>query len=193
VGNSRGHVGRVGVGRGRIAFSHASRAARKESGEWVQLTNFVDSATSPALSPDGRMLVFLRGPSTFAAQAEIYVQMLSGGEPIALTHDGTSKMSPVFSPDGSQIAYTVPGRWDTWMLPTLGGEPRMLLPNASGLTWTNGRQFLFSELTEGRHMIVATSGENRNGERTVFAPPGKAAWFIVPFSLLTESRCSQFE
>jgi hypothetical protein len=27
-------------------------------------------------------------------------------------------MSPVFSPDGSQIAYTVPGHWDTWIVPT---------------------------------------------------------------------------
>ena len=51
----------------------------------------------------------------------------------------------------------------------------MLLPNASGLTWINGRQLLFSELTEGRHMIVATSEENRNGERIVFAPPGKGS------------------
>jgi serine/threonine protein kinase/Tol biopolymer transport system component len=159
------------------AFIFRKRLAHQtlESREWVQLTNFVDSATSPALSRDGRMLVFLRGPSTFAAQAEVYVQMLSGGDPIALTHDGASKMSPVFSPDGSQIAYTVPGRWDTWTLPTLGGEPRMLLPNASGLTWINGHQLLFSELTEGRHMILATSDENRNGERIVFAPPGKGS------------------
>lgn len=29
--------------------------------EWVRLTDFTDSATSPALSPDGRMLTFLRG------------------------------------------------------------------------------------------------------------------------------------
>jgi hypothetical protein len=28
------------------------------------------------------------------------------------------KMSPVFFPDGSQIAYTVPGHWDIWIVPT---------------------------------------------------------------------------
>jgi serine/threonine protein kinase len=171
-------------------FSFRKRLAHQTPGssEWVQLTNFVDSATSPALSSDGRMLVFLRGPSTFAAQAEVYVQMLSGGDPIVLTHDGTSKMSPVFSPDGSQIAYTIPGRWDTWILPTLGGEPRMLLPNASGLTWVNSRQLLFSELTEGRHMVLATSEENRNGERIFFAPPGKGS--MVHRSSLSPDRKS---
>jgi hypothetical protein len=49
--------------------------------EWVQLTNFVDSATSPALSPDGRMLVFLRGPSTFAGKGEVYLRMLPAESP----------------------------------------------------------------------------------------------------------------
>ena len=29
--------------------------------EYVQLTNFTDSATAPSLSPDGRMVVFKRG------------------------------------------------------------------------------------------------------------------------------------
>jgi hypothetical protein len=32
------------------------------SPEWVRLTNFIDSATAPALSPDGRMLAFIRVP-----------------------------------------------------------------------------------------------------------------------------------
>jgi len=159
-----------------MVFYRSQTNKRPSAGsEWVQLTNFVDSATSPALSPDGRMLVFLRGASTFAGKSEIYLRMLSGGEPIALTHDATSKMSPVFSPDGSQIAYTISARWDTWILPTFGGEPQLLLPNASGLTWTGPRQFLFSELREGRHMVLAASEENRNGERVVFGPPGKGS------------------
>jgi eukaryotic-like serine/threonine-protein kinase len=145
------------------------------SSEWVQLTNFVDSATSPALSPDGRLLVFLRGPSTFGGKSEVYLRMMTGGEPVALTHDGMSKMSPVFSPDGSQVAYTIPARWDTWILPILGGEPHLMLPNASGLTWIQPRQLLFSELREGRHMVLVTSEDNRSSERVIFPPPGKGS------------------
>ena len=42
-------------------------------------------------------------------------------------------MSPAFSPDGSVIAYGAP--MDIWVVPVLGGTPRLLLPNASGLSW----------------------------------------------------------
>ena len=38
--------------------------------EWVQLTKFPDSVIHPALSPDGRMVAFIRGasnPRPFAA------------------------------------------------------------------------------------------------------------------------------
>ncbi len=149
---------------------HRSRPAPAQS-EWVQLTDFADSAVSPALSADGRMLAFIRGPSTFYGSGEIYVQLLPKGEPVQLTHDGQIKMDPHFSPDGSRIAYGVIGNWDTWSVPALGGEPRPMLPNATGLTWTDDRHLLFSEINSGVHMAVVTSDENRGGSRDVYLPP----------------------
>jgi eukaryotic-like serine/threonine-protein kinase len=138
---------------------------------WVQLTNFTDSATSPALSPDGRMLAFIRGPDTFVGPGQIYVKRLPGGEPVQLTHDSLEKMSPAFSPDGSRIAYTVGVPFDTWMVPVLGGEPRRMLPNASGLTWIDGQHILFSEIISGLHMAVVTAAQNRSAERDIYVPP----------------------
>src|SRR6187431_259478 len=55
--------------------------------EWVQITNLPDSAVQPALSPDGRMLTFIRGPSSFTTTGQIYVKMLPSGEPVQLTRD----------------------------------------------------------------------------------------------------------
>jgi Tol biopolymer transport system component len=136
---------------------------------WQQLTNFTDSATQPALSPDGRMLAFIRGPETFVTDGQVYVKLLPDGEPMQLTHDGQQKMSPQFSPDSSRIAYTVP--WDTWTVPVLGGEPRRMLPNAAGLVWIGPQRLLFSEIKSGLHMAIVVATESRTEAHEVYVPP----------------------
>jgi Tol biopolymer transport system component/tRNA A-37 threonylcarbamoyl transferase component Bud32 len=147
----------------------ASAPARSE---WVQITNLPDSVVQPALSSDGRMLTFIRGPLSFITSGQVYVKMLPSGEPVQLTHDNRPKMSPVFSPDGSRIAYTVPGAWDTWAVPVLGGEPRLWLPNASGLGWIDKSKLLFSEIKDQRqHMAIVTADESRAGSRDLYLPP----------------------
>ena len=62
--------------------------------QYIQLTNFADSATSTALSPDGRMLTFIRGPSTFFGPGQVYVKLLPDGEPVRLTNDDLRKNEP---------------------------------------------------------------------------------------------------
>jgi eukaryotic-like serine/threonine-protein kinase len=146
--------------------------------DWVQITNFADSVSQPALSPDGRMLTFIRGPKTFFGPGQVYVKMLPSGDPVQLTHDDLQKMSPAFSPDGSRIAYTsgppAPRDWDTWVVPVLGGEPRLWLPNASGLVWIDKSKLLFSEIKNKAfpfHMAIVTAEESRAGSRDIFMPP----------------------
>ncbi len=149
-----------------------SRHANIPSASFVAVTNFPDSATSPAISPDGRMLAFVRGSDTFFGRGEIYVKLLPDGEPVQRTHDGLYKMSPVFSPDGSRIAYTtVLTSFDTWVVPTLGGEPHLMLANASGLTWIDDHHLLYSEILSGLHMALVTSTESRRDARQVYVPP----------------------
>jgi serine/threonine protein kinase len=142
--------------------------------QWVQLTKFPDSVSQPVLSPDGHMLAFLRSDSTFLGSGQVYVKLLPGGEPVELTHDGSVKMHPAFSSDGSRIAYTTyvdrEFAWDTWVVPTLGGQPQLWLKNASGLMWTGPRRVLFSELKMGVHMGIVAAGEDRLGARDVYLP-----------------------
>ncbi len=138
--------------------------------EWEQLTSFSDAAVAPALSPDGRMLAFLRGADTFVTNADLYVKMLPQGEPFQLTHQKTLKMNPVFSPDGSRITYTVVPGWDTWDVPVLGGNAQLMLPNAATLSWVDDRHILFSEIKSGVHMAVVTATESRAEERNVYVP-----------------------
>src|SRR5258708_7679158 len=149
-----------------------SRHARRTSARFVAVTNFPDSATSPAVSPDGRMLAVVRGSDTFFGRGEIYVKLLPDDDPVQRTHDGLYKMSPAFSPDWSRIAYTtVLTSFDTWVVPTLGGEPHLMLANASGLTWIDDHHLLYSEILSGLHMAIVTSTESRRDARQVYVPP----------------------
>src|ERR1700674_2424257 len=151
----------------------SSRSSPPLSKEWEQLTFFTDSAVYPALSPDGRMLAFIRGNNSFFGPGQVYVKFLPDGQPLQLTHDSKEKLRPVFSPDGSRIAYGTPD-WDVWEVPVLGGEPHILLPNAASLTWIEGgKRLLFSEIKEGLHMVLVTSDEGRGHSRDIYAPPGE--------------------
>jgi hypothetical protein len=115
---------------------------------YTQITNFTDSAIAPALSPDGRMVAFLRSERWFLSRDQIYIKMLPDGDPVQITHDSRQKYGMAFSPDGSRLSYTVVDRnpmgWNTYTMPVLGGEPSLLLSNASGLTWLGPDRLLFS-------------------------------------------------
>jgi serine/threonine protein kinase/Tol biopolymer transport system component len=144
--------------------------------DWVQLTNLSDSVIQPALSPDGRMVAFVRGPSNAIvpfARGQVFVKALPSGEPVQLTNDSTLKMSPVFSPDGSRIAYTSVNQrleFDTWSVSVLGGEARPWLRNASGLVWIDAGRVLFSEMKKNPHMGIVAAEESRIGQYDVYVP-----------------------
>ena len=146
----------------------------KNDGKWEQVTFFTDAAVYPELSPDGRMLAFIRGGDTFLGRGDIYVKLMPSGEPIQLTHDSLLKLSPAFSPDGARIAYSTVNPWDTWEVPTLGGKPQLMLPNASSLTWIEGgKRLLFSEIREGLRMGIVTTNEGRGQKREVYFAEGE--------------------
>src|SRR5262249_20467851 len=145
----------------------------------LQLTDFNASAVLPTVSPDGRMVTFIRGgffgTSAGGQTVQIYVKILPNGEPVQLTRDSYQKEQPVFSPDGSRIIYaavTSVNKWDSWLVPVLGGAPQLFLPNASGLVWLDDQRLLYSEIMGGGiHMGIVTSTESRTGSRPIYFPP----------------------
>ncbi len=158
---------------GAFLFHRSSPAPLPASTQWEQLTYFTDSAVYPALSSDGRILAFIRGSDPFIGPGDIYVKLLPGGEPVQLTHDSKPKLAPSFSPDNSRISYGVTAPFDTWEVPVLGGEPHLLLPNSSSLTWIEGgKRLLFSEIIEGLHLKIVSTDEARGNSRDVYVPAG---------------------
>ena len=144
---------------------------------WEQLTDFNDSAEIPAVSPDGKLVAFLRGPGSFGSSAntgQIWFRSLPDGEPIQLTETPLRKQTISFSQDGSRLFFTqLEGQfvWNTYELPLLGAQkPRLFIANATGLSWIDRNRVLFSTITTGIHMKLITSNPNRTGERDVYVP-----------------------
>jgi len=154
-----------------VLISIMRRPAIHELDSYTQITSFTDAAVAPALSPDGRMVAFYRSDRTFFIPGQIYAKMLPDGEPVPLTHDPRLKYNLAFSPDGSRIAYTVFEKgWQTYTVPSLGGESTLLLPNAAGLTWLDRHHVLFSEINTGVHMGIVTAAEDRSEHHEVYFP-----------------------
>jgi Tol biopolymer transport system component len=104
-------------------------------------------------SPDGTKLVYQgRNVAVPDSVGNLFVQDLSTGRRTQLTHlklpvpavltDLPSRgvwwfLSPSFSPDGRNVIFQMPRsspettKWDVWSVPVTGGEPTLLLRNAS--------------------------------------------------------------
>jgi DNA-binding winged helix-turn-helix (wHTH) protein/Tol biopolymer transport system component len=154
-----------------ISFGVMRRMAANQPLIFTQITSFTDAAVWPTLSPDGRMVAFYRGGLTMFTADQIYVKMLPNGEPVQLTHDPRQKYNLAFSPDGSRIAYTVMEKgWHTYTVSTLGGDSKLFLPNAAGLSWLDPHHLLFSEFKTGVHLGIVTAGEDRSEHREIYFP-----------------------
>lgn len=144
---------------------------------WEQLTNFNDAAEIPTLSRDGKLVAFLRGPGSFGSSAntgQVWFKSLPDGEPFQLTKTAFRKQTINFSQDSSRVYFTQiegPFAWNTYELPLLGGqEPKLLMANATGLSWIGGDRVLFSTIRTGIHMKLSTSNVSRTDERDVYVP-----------------------
>ena len=105
------------------------------------------------------------------SSAYVPISLFSVG--IQLTTDPLQKYGLAFSPDGSRIAYTgwgLGGGWNTYAISALGGERRLLLANAAGLTWLDEGHLLFAEIRTGMHMGVVTATASRSERHEVYYP-----------------------
>ena len=64
-----------------------------------------EADSSPAWSPDGSSVAFLRAGD---GPAQVWLLPAKGGEPRSLTELSLGAGRPVWSPDGSQIAFAAP-------------------------------------------------------------------------------------
>jgi DNA-binding winged helix-turn-helix (wHTH) protein/Tol biopolymer transport system component len=175
-------VGLLGIAGGLVLHPHPNQT--EPVVRYEQLTDFTGAVRNPVLSPDGRLLAFLRGDSSFGGSGFIYVRMLPDGEPKLISNDPRPKYNLAFSPDASRIAYTV---WEsdgfsTYSVSTLGGQPRLVLKNAAGLTWLGPHQYLFSRIRSGLHLGIVTSSDVGEQVRELYYPQHERAMAHYSFA-----------
>jgi Tol biopolymer transport system component len=150
-------------------------------------------ATSPpAITPDGRSLVF---PGNVDGKQMLLLRPIDGLEarPIAGTEGATSA---VISPDGRSVAFTTRPTSATGQLsrvPLEGGTPTVLTTTHGNPTWGRGGAIALSHGEQGGLSWISVEGEGplhpltrpvpSTGEtshmRPLFTPDGKAVVFTV--------------
>ncbi|MDP9176143.1 MAG: protein kinase [Gemmatimonadota bacterium] len=148
------------VAAGLIASTIAFRRSAQTiiTGNTRQLTNAPGLEVHPAISPDGRMVAYVAGPSH---RSRLYVRQLSGGRAIALTDSTTDAYLPQWKPDGSAILYGSGGR--NYVVPALGGVPALVpgLDSLFGCVLSNaGDRVACTRVTSGTLVIAGSTGEN---------------------------------
>ena len=112
---------------------------RVPSGEAERLTDDVRYEVQPAVTPDGRYLVYVRLDETWTEHDVLVVSLAGEGEARLLVHDegffdyqyGRWFGTPAISPDGGTVVFRSyrSGWLNLWCVPLEGGEPRQLAPD----------------------------------------------------------------
>ena len=162
----------------------------------VPFTSFPGQKSAPAFSPDGKQIAFVwDGPK--GDNEDIYVKLISEGNPLRLTSDPAPDRNPSWSPDGRFIAFVrVLKDENVLMTMPLGGPERKVITFTGNpfANWSpDGKYFVINskdssdELTN-IYLVSVETGEKRkltsspsqfNGDRGGrFSPDGRWIAFI---------------
>jgi Tol biopolymer transport system component len=140
-------------------------------------------------------MAFVRGPGSFGASAntgQIWVKSLPNGEPFPLTKTAFRKQTVSYSLDGSRLYFTQlegPFQWNTYELALMGTQdPKLFMPNATGLSWIANDRMLYSAISTGIHMKLATSDAGRIHERDIYVPSDHAQGMVHRSTLSPDGK-----
>jgi eukaryotic-like serine/threonine-protein kinase len=145
------------------------------------------SAEDVTFSADGKSVVYLSYPD-----GVLWKAAADGTNAMQLTSAGLVVNAPRWSPDSSQIIYTSAASdrapWISYIVSADGGQPRQLLPGASGSQTTpdwspDGHEIVFSDKdgdSQDIRILSVSSGDMTTGQVTPV--PGSQGTFFPRWS-----------
>ena len=127
----------------------------------TRLTNASGPESDPALSPDGKWVVYV---SSAAGNPDVYLQSVSGQTPINLTKDSpAADTEPAFSPDGERIAFrSARDGGGLYVMGRTGEAPRGVAPGGRSPAWSpDGQSLVYSTVAAAMPTSRAVVGNLR--------------------------------
>jgi Tol biopolymer transport system component len=167
-----------------------------ENAHFERLTDFEGAELNATISADGKFVVLL---SDRTGIFDVWVTQAGTGQFTNLTQGRFAGLANEnvrnvgFSGDGSRVWFRAAdgnGGSELWVVPTMGGTPRLFLPRGVHAEWSpDGTKLLYAEAGEGDPTYVANSdGTNpkrifvaRTGYHTHFptwSPDGQYVYFV---------------
>jgi Tol biopolymer transport system component len=135
----------------------------------TQLFSSPDEIVEPALSPDGKTIVYAQYDQ---GQWDLFITRTVGSGRIRITNDAAIEWAPQFSPDGEKILFTrsLPDSDapEICITSPFGGEITPLMTAAANAVWSpDGLQVAFISLESGKPRTVNIADVNTHNVRTV--------------------------
>ena len=174
-----------------IALILARREQTLQAVELTRVTSDAGFTAFPALSHDGRLLVYASDRG--GGPLNLWVQQVGPGNPVRITNSVVNDSEPAFSPDASLVVFRSELEGGgVYTVPALGGTPRRIAPqgrrprfspDGQWIAYWVGERHQFS--SNAVYVVRSTGGEPRRLASSFFSafdplwsPDGRQLLFV---------------